>query len=103
LAEVRSMDGSTWVLMGAVAGGVIGVLGGVFGTWMSLRGARSPAERAVLWPWIVACWVGVALFCVLAFVLPSPYRYLIWIAYVPLLVLGILRCNAQLARLRGQG
>jgi hypothetical protein len=96
------MDGATWGWIGGIAGGLIGVMGGLFGTWMSLRAAKSPAERAILWRFVIACWVGVALFCVLAFVLPSPWNVLLWIPYLVLLAVGIAWCNAALRRVRSQ-
>jgi hypothetical protein len=96
------MDPSTWGWIGGIGGGLIGVLGGVLGTWMSFRATQSPAERAVLWRWAIACWVSVVLFCVLGMTLPEPYNWLIWLPYPVLLCVGILCANRALARARSQ-
>jgi hypothetical protein len=90
-------------LIGGIGGAVIGVLGGVFGTWMSLRACRTPAERLMMWRWSLTFWLGVALFGVLMLTLPSPYRFLLWIPYAILLPLAVTRCNADFARARTQG
>lgn len=48
----------------------------------------------------VAAWVGITLFLALLFVLPSPYRWLIWIPYGVALPLAIISLNRRQQAIR---
>jgi hypothetical protein len=94
-----------WI--GGLLGSFIGLLGGVFGTWMSIRNTKGPRERALMVRASVECWVLVTTFLVLLiggqFVLPAPYKFLVhllWLPYGFLLMFGIRRWNAAQARIR---
>lgn len=90
-------------LIGAILGGVLGVAGGAVGTYFSIRNTKGPMERAFMIKASVVTWVAVVLFVGLMFLLPSPYRYLLWIPYGILLPLGIVKMNKRLAEIRNAG
>ena len=94
------MDGPTVGLIGGIAGGVIGVLGAVIGTWCSLRAARSEAERRYLLRWAAGGAVGIAAFLVVLFLLPPAYRPLAFVPYALVLGWAIRKSGVELARLR---
>jgi hypothetical protein len=48
----------------------------------------------------VVAWVGITLFLVLLFVLPNPYRWLIWIPYGVALPLAIVSLNRKQQAIR---
>jgi len=87
-----------WI--GAIAGGLLGLLGGVIGTYFSIKNTNGPRERAFMIKAGIGVWVGVLLFAGLLFALPSPYRYLLWIPYGILLPLGIIYVNRAQQRIR---
>jgi hypothetical protein len=87
-----------WI--GGIAGGAIGLLGGIVGTYFSIRNTRGPRERAFMVKASALCWIGIGLFLGLMFALPHPHRYLLWIPYAIVLPLGILRINRTQQRIR---
>jgi len=68
-------------LIGALGGTLLGVLGGVYGTWNSVQQTNGPRERAFVVKMSVLFWIVVSLFVVLVFVLPAPWNYYIWLPY----------------------
>lgn len=94
------MNPGLWI---GIAGAVIGVLGGVAGTYASLRAARSPRERHFIIKAAVVTWVGVTIFVALILTLSTPYKWLLWIPYTILLTLGIVWMNRRIAVLRQSG
>lgn len=91
------MDAGT---LGGIIGGVIGLAGGAFGTYASIKNTRGPRERQFMVRAAVAAWVGVTLFLSLLFVLPSPYRWLVWIPYAVALPWGIISLNRKQQAIR---
>ena len=85
---------------GAILGSAIGVTGGIFGTWASIRHTRTPAERALMIRCAIVTWLFVGAFLLGLFLIPSAYNYLLWIPYPILLILGIRWMNARQAELR---
>lgn len=92
---------SAWMFwIGPVAGVALGIAGSAVGIGCSLRSARGPVERRAMVWWSI-WFVGVALAQVAgATLLPDPWRHVLWLVYAPLLTQSILRCNAQLMRIR---
>lgn len=87
-------------LIGGWIGGILGIAGGIIGTFFSIRNTESPRERAFM---IKACmigWLAIAVFLILMFVLPTPYCFFLWIPYGILLPLGILFTNRTQQRIR---
>lgn len=75
------MDPATIGLIGAVGGTLLGVLGGVYGTWNGIKKTKGPRERAYVVKLSVLYWIVVPLFVVLVFVLPKPWNHYIWLPY----------------------
>ena len=94
------MDSATIGLICGVGGSIIGIAGGIFGTWCSIRNAKTPAEKSLIMGYSVACWTLVTLFLVALFVTPQPYNWLWWIPYPILLSYGISRLNREQKHMR---
>ena len=89
---------SAWI--GGIAGIVIGLAGGIIGTYLSIKNTNSPRERMFMIKFGIIAWIAVILFLSLMFILPNPYRFLLWIPYGILLPLGIIFCNRTQQRIR---
>ena len=94
------MDQAMMGWIGGIAGSAIGIAGGVFGTWCSIRNAQSQQERRFVIRWAVYFWLGCSAFLALLFVTPNPYRWFFWIPYSFVLVWAIKKCNEGQARIR---
>jgi hypothetical protein len=89
-------------LFGAIAGCVIGMIGGAVGTYLSVKRTNGPRERAFMLKWSFYLWLFVMVFLALLLVLPPPYRLLLWIPYIALLPFSIIRINRGQARIRAE-
>jgi hypothetical protein len=89
------------MLMGFV-GGFIGILGGLFGTWCSIRNTKSAEERRYMVRWAAYFWVGISAFVAITFVVPMPYRVALWMVYIPVLIWSIKACNKGQAVIRAR-
>ena len=79
---------------------MLGIAGGVVGTYFSIRNTKSPRERAFMVKASVVCWIALVLFLTLMFGLPNPYRYFLWIPYGILLPLAIVVWNRKQKKIR---
>jgi hypothetical protein len=86
--------------VGGIIGGVLGLAGGAAGTYASIKNTGGPRERQFMVRAAVAAWVGITLFLALLFVLPNPYRWLIWIPYGVALPLAIISLNRKQQAIR---
>jgi uncharacterized membrane protein len=89
-------------LIGGIVGSVIGVLGGIIGTYASIRNANSPQERRYMIRCAIGLFVGIATFLASLFLLPPPYRWLLWIPYSIALPLSIMATNRGISRIRAE-
>lgn len=87
-----------WI--GGVLGGVLGLAGGVVGTYCSIRNTNGPRERRFMVRAAIVTWIAAVTFLVLLFVLPSPWRWLLWIPYGILLPTGIIVGNRRQQQIR---
>lgn len=87
-------------MIGAIVGSLAGVAGGVIGTYMSIRNTSSTQERRYMIRCAIGFWVGITLFLTAQFLLPHPYRGLLWLPYAVALPLSIVAANRGLARIR---
>ncbi|MCI0361725.1 MAG: hypothetical protein L0211_24840 [Planctomycetaceae bacterium] len=85
---------------GAILGSLIGLVGGIIGTWCSIRNSTTPAERAFVIRCSIGVWVLVMAFVIGLLLIPTPYNHLLWMPYVIILVVSILWMNRAQARLR---
>ena len=89
-----------WI--GAIAGLVFGLAGGIIGTYFSIKNTNSPPERAFMIKAAIVVWVAILVFLGFLLLLPDPYRWLVWIPYSILLPLGIIYGNRTQQRIRQQ-
>jgi len=95
------MTQGQWIgLVGGLLGASIGVAGGIWGTWNSIRTTRGPLERAFVKRASAWGWILVTLFLACLFLIPKPWGWLIWLVYGPLMAWGIRAMNAGQARVR---
>lgn len=88
-----TMDDQTLILIGAVGGSALGVLGGVAGTYFTIRNTNGPRERAFVVRGTIVLWLALAAFGAALWVTPMPYRALLWLPYAVALPLAILAWN----------
>ena len=56
-------------ISGAVLGPIVGLLGGIFGMWMSIKNTSSARERRFVIIMSIACWIGLVLLIAIPLVL----------------------------------
>jgi hypothetical protein len=88
--------------VGGIIGGILGLAGGAIGTYASIRNTGGPRERQFMVRTAIVAWVVVTLFLILLFVLPNPYRWLIWIPYGVALPLAIVSLNRKQQAIRSE-
>ena len=86
--------------VGAIVGSVLGLLGGAAGTYFSIKNTRGPRERAFVVKASAITWVAVITFLAGLLLLPSPYRFALWVPYAFFLAYGIRAWNRAQARIR---
>ncbi len=86
--------------IGAIVGSTLGVAGGVLGTWMSIRNTPAGDQKRFIVKVAISVWLGVLLFVALLLTLPSPWKWLLWLLYVPILLLFIVYTNRSMAKMR---
>ena len=89
-------------LIGSIGGGALGILGGVVGTYFSIRNTNSPRERAFMIKASILCWVFVLAFVFGMWLIPGFYKALLVPIYVVGLVAGILSGNKKQAQIRAE-
>ncbi len=94
------MDPHTVGLIGGIAGGILGLMGGAAGTYFSLKSARSPHEWRLIIKVSILFITAVAGFLILLWFTPVSIRPLVWLPYLPLLYWGIRSTNQKLLQLR---
>jgi hypothetical protein len=94
------MSPETLGLLGAIIGSAVGVLGGIVGTYFSVKNTRGPRERAFVIKASILAWVLVAGLAGAMLILPSPLRYWLWLPYAVILLLGIVAWNRKQAKIR---
>jgi hypothetical protein len=87
-----------WI--GPIVGGGIGLLGGVIGTYFTVKNTKGPRERAFAIKASVLCWVFVGLFIAGMLLIPPWYNLLLVIPYGVVLVFGIRKFNETQFRIR---
>ncbi len=87
-------------LIGGIAGCVLGLMGGIVGTYFSIKNTNGPREKAFMIKASMIGWAGILVFLALMFLLPNPYRFLLWIPYGIILPIAIIRGNKIQAKIR---
>jgi Ca2+/Na+ antiporter len=87
---------------GPILGSLIGILGGAFGTYCSIKNTKGPRERAFMVRASLVCWVGVAIFVLGMLFAPAPYKYGLIGIYVMVLLLAVRYWNRRQAVIRAE-
>ncbi|KAA3640758.1 MAG: hypothetical protein DWP95_08125 [Proteobacteria bacterium] len=87
-------------IIGGIVGTILGLAGGIIGTYFSIKNTKGPLERAFMIKASLIAWIAITAFLVLIFLLPNPYRFLLWIPYGILLPFGISKINKRVAEIR---
>jgi hypothetical protein len=85
---------------GIAIGCALGLLGGVIGTYFSIKNTSGPQERAFMVRTAQITWVVLTAFVLGLLFLPRPYGFLLWIPYSVVLPLAIRRCNRKQLEIR---
>jgi hypothetical protein len=96
------MDDQTLILVGAFGGAAIGVLGGLLGTYFSIRNTNGPRERGFVVRSAVVSWLAVTIFLAALLVTPMPYQTLLWLPYMAGLPFAARACNRRQMQIRGE-
>jgi hypothetical protein len=88
--------------VGGIIGGTMGLAGGAIGTYASIKNTAGPKERRFMVRVAVVGWILITLFLILLWVLPNPYRWLIWIPYGLALPLAIVVLNRKQQAIRSE-
>jgi len=83
-----------------IIGALIGVAFGVFGTVLSITRTNPGEERKLMVKASVIIWIKVMVFISLVIFLPAPWKFWLWILYVPLLFFCIWKINRSMQKLR---
>ena len=87
-------------LIGGIAGGIIGLAGGIIGTYFSIKNTKGPKERAFMIKASAVFWILGIIFIALLFLLPSPYKWFMWIPYGIILPVSIRSVNNKLLKIQ---
>ena len=79
-----------WI--GAIGGSLIGVAGGLFGTYCSIRNTNGPRERAFMIKAAILWWIAISGFIAGLLMIPQPYHIALWLVY-PFLLLWAIKCT----------
>ena len=89
-----------WAWIGSIGGGLLGILGGIIGTYFSIKNTNGPRERQFTIKASAVVWVAVTIFLILLLSLPKPYNTFLWIPYVILLPISIKYWNKRQIEIR---
>src|SRR5262245_7632232 len=89
-------------LIGGLVGSVVGLAGGAIGTYVSIRNTVGPRERAFMIRVARVIWIAVTGFVVAVLIVPYPYKWVLWVAYVPLLLTAIVWGNRRQRQIRAE-
>lgn len=96
------MNDELLAYLGGGLGALLGLAGGYYGVRASLKGAKSDAERRLVWRFSAAILVLIGLLMAGLLLIPAPYNMLTWIPYAIVLLLSIQYANRLQAELRTQ-
>lgn len=88
--------------VGALAGTTLGVLGGVAGTYLSIRNTRAADERAFAVRAAAVAWIASLALLAGLLLIPRPYNHLLWAPYGILLAVGVRHWNRRQAEIRAR-
>jgi len=83
-----------------ILGCLLGLAGGIIGTYFSIKNTTFPRERSFMIKYAIGIWATLLVFLVLLFVLPRPYNFMMWIPYGVLLPMVILYGNMKQEKIK---
>jgi Ca2+/Na+ antiporter len=86
-------------LLGGIIGGIIGLLGGIIGTYCSIKNTNGPEERSFMIKAAAVFWIVGSIFIILLLLLPSSYKWFLWLPYGFLLPISIIYMNKKLRQI----
>ena len=87
-----------WI--GGIVGGGMGVLGGLSGTYCTIKNTRGPQERAFAIKVSIIGWMLVLAFVSAMLLIPTWHKHLLWMPYAVLRIWGIRAWNKTQLRIR---
>ncbi len=60
-------------VIGGAIGGLIGLAGGIFGTWCSIRKTKTSKERSFIIKAATITWIAILIFLVLILTIPTTF------------------------------
>lgn len=97
---LENLTGPQIGCIGGILGSILGIAGGAFGTYCSIKNTNGPLERKFMIKVSVWTWIALTIFLALLIGLPSPYRFFMWVPYGIMLPLGIRYINKRQAEIR---
>ena len=88
------------IMIWGIAGSIVGLMGGLFGTYVAVANTCSQRERSFLIRCAIACWIVMAIFLALMVTLPQPYAQLVWLPLALTMTFGIRYINENQQRIR---
>jgi hypothetical protein len=98
--QAVNMNQNTLIFIGAFGGAALGVLGGLIGTWFSIKNTNGPRERAFVLRVSAVCWLAITAFLAGLWLIPSPYNMLLWLPYGVGLPLAVRAWNRRQQQIR---
>ena len=87
-------------IIGGIIGAIFGIGGGLVGTYYSIKNTHGPLERTFMIKVTVIAWISISIFLALMFLLPTPYRFWLWVPYGIILPISILKFNKRATEIR---
>ena len=87
-------------IIGGIIGAIIGLMGGAFGTYCGIKNTNGSKEKTFMIRVSVIAWIGILLFLALFFLVPGPYKFLLFIPYSIILPIAIIQCNRIQTKIR---
>ena len=97
---LENLTGPQIGYIGGIVGCILGLTGGAFGTYYTIKNTDGPLERTFTVKASIVGWIAVMIFLALLLFVPTPYRFFLWIPYVILLPMGIRYWNKRQAEIR---
>lgn len=86
---------------GAIIGSALGIMGGLAGTYFSIRNTKSREEKSFVIKCSFVVWISVIAFLWGILALPKPYNHFLWLPYAILMPLGIRWMNRKQKAIQG--
>ncbi len=83
-----------------ILGSVIGLAGGIIGSYLSIKNTNGPKEKVFVKKAVLGFWIGIIVFLIFLLIIPVPYNNIMWIVYGILLPITIIYFNKRQEKIR---